>query len=321
MAKIYTVEWTPAILAHPALQIGMAANWWGIVGEKLTKMLGRISKSSDIISGILGSGAEHDGAPYSLTEEFVSVYRMHSLVPDNIAFFSASSGKHIKTIPVPDSTFDKAQPPLHENPFTLPDAFYSFGIKHPGAITHNNYPSFLRNLPTPDGQTRDLGTVDILRDRERGVPRYCAFRRHLRMSVPKTFEDLTGGDAALAGELREAYGEDGLERVDALVGSHAEPVIPGFGFSKTAFRVFILMASRRLKADRFIGGHGEWSEGTYTKVGFWWVQNSGMKDVLGRHFPELGALLERNGGRNVFAPWVKMEESDKYRGVETNAPA
>ena len=37
LAKIHTVEWTPAILAHPALQIGMNANWWGIVGEKLTK--------------------------------------------------------------------------------------------------------------------------------------------------------------------------------------------------------------------------------------------------------------------------------------------
>jgi hypothetical protein len=85
MAKIHTVEWTPAILAHPALQIGMNANWWGIVGEKLTKMLGRISKTSDIISGIPGSGAEQDGAPFSLTEEFVSVYRMHSLMPGNYA--------------------------------------------------------------------------------------------------------------------------------------------------------------------------------------------------------------------------------------------
>ncbi len=27
--------------------------------------------------------------------------------------------------------------------------------------------------------------------RERGVPRYCAFRRHFNMSVPKSFEDLT----------------------------------------------------------------------------------------------------------------------------------
>src|SRR5207249_2638318 len=33
MAKIHTVEWTPAILPNPALKIGMNANWWGLLGE------------------------------------------------------------------------------------------------------------------------------------------------------------------------------------------------------------------------------------------------------------------------------------------------
>ena len=90
MAKIHTVEWTPAILAHPALQIGMAANWWGIVGETLTKAVGRISKTSEAISGIPGSGVDHQGIPYSLTEEFVSVYRMHSLIPGIFRLCSCS---------------------------------------------------------------------------------------------------------------------------------------------------------------------------------------------------------------------------------------
>jgi hypothetical protein len=45
MAKIHTVEWTPAILGHPALQIAMRANWWGLAGEKIHKLLGRISKN------------------------------------------------------------------------------------------------------------------------------------------------------------------------------------------------------------------------------------------------------------------------------------
>ena len=80
MAKIHTVEWTPAILAHPAVKLGMNTNWWGMAGENLNKLLGRISKS-DIISGIPGSGANQTGCPYSLTEEFVSVYRMHPLIP------------------------------------------------------------------------------------------------------------------------------------------------------------------------------------------------------------------------------------------------
>jgi hypothetical protein len=90
MAKIHTLEWTPAILHHPTLKIGMNTNWWGLVGESLTKMLGRISKTSEIISGIPGSGVDQCGVPYSLTEEFVSVYRMHSLIPDNIAFVGLS---------------------------------------------------------------------------------------------------------------------------------------------------------------------------------------------------------------------------------------
>lgn len=81
IAKIHTVEWTPAILGHPALQLGMNTNWWGLVGETLTKLVGRLSKTSDVISGIPGSGTDHFGVPYSLTEEFVSVYRMHSLIP------------------------------------------------------------------------------------------------------------------------------------------------------------------------------------------------------------------------------------------------
>jgi hypothetical protein len=48
------------------------------------------------------------------------------------------------------------------------------------------------------------------------------------------------------------------------------------------------------------------------------VQNSGMKDVLKRHFPELAAVIPEK--TNVFAPWVKLPGSRAYTGVETNAP-
>jgi len=314
MAKIHTVEWTPAILAHPTLRIAMDANWWGLVGESLTKKLGRLSKTSEVISGIPGSGVDHFGVPYSLTEEFVSVYRMHSLVPDNIAFFGAEDGEHKSTIPVEDMLFTKAQQPLDNN-ISFADAFYSFGVNYPGAVTNHNYPNFLRNLTTPDGQIRDMGTVDLLRDRERGVPRYNEFRRLLHMSAPKTFEELTGGDKDLAQQLSDAYGGN-IELVDMLIGSHSERVPKGFGFSDTAFRIFILMASRRLKSDRFIAG--QWNKETYTKEGLNYVQNTGMKDILGRHFPVLKDVLGK--GKNVFAPWEKFERTRLYSGVETNAP-
>jgi hypothetical protein len=150
----------------------------------------------------------------------------------------------------------------------------------------------MQQLTTPDGQVRDMGTVDILRDRERGVPRYIE----------------------LAARLSEVYDGD-IDKVDTLVGSHSEPLPEGFGFSDTAFRIFILMASRRLKSDRFIAG--AWNAEMYTKEGFEWVQNTTMSDVLGRHFPELKAVMPEK--TNVFAPWERLPESRAYTGIETNA--
>ena len=46
----------------------------------------------------------------------------------------------------------------------------------------------------------------------------------------------------------------------------AEPLPPGFGFSDTAFRIFILMASRRLRSDRFFTN--DYSPDVYTPEGF-----------------------------------------------------
>ncbi len=87
MAKIHTVEWTPAIVAHPTTKLGMNANWWGLMGERFTKRFGRIGKG-EVLSGIPGSPTNHHSAPYSLTEEFVAVYRMHPLLPDDFTFRS-----------------------------------------------------------------------------------------------------------------------------------------------------------------------------------------------------------------------------------------
>ena len=49
---------------------------------------------------------------------------------------------------------------------------------------------------------------------------------------------------------RRVYDGD-IERVDVTVGMGAERLPKGFAFSDTAFRIFVLMASRRLNSDRF----------------------------------------------------------------------
>src|SRR5437867_2979084 len=87
MAKIHTTDWTPAIIAHPTTVTALRTNWWGLEGERLDKRLGRIT-NNEVIRGIPGSPTDHHGVPYSLTEEFVCVYRMHPLIPDEFSFRS-----------------------------------------------------------------------------------------------------------------------------------------------------------------------------------------------------------------------------------------
>ncbi len=62
MAKIHTVDWTPAVIAHPTTVVALRANWWGILGEGFVKRFGRRT-SNEVIRGIPGSPTDHHTAP------------------------------------------------------------------------------------------------------------------------------------------------------------------------------------------------------------------------------------------------------------------
>ena len=298
IAKIHTVEWTPAILPHPATQAAMDINWWGLLGKKVKGTIGRIG-SSEVLSGIIGSPADHHTAPYYIPEEFVSVYRMHPLIPDELDFYSHQSGKHKATKDFPEIFGVRARGAITS--LTAEDALYSFGVQHPGAITLHNYPNFLRALIREDGERPfDLAAVDILRDRERGVPRYNRFREIIGRKRVDSFEALTNNPLWVK-ELREVYNDD-IDSVDLMVGLFAEEVPEGFGFSDTAFRVFILMASRRLKSDRFFTT--DYRADVYTQWGLDWIDNNSFTTVLRRHYPALSPAL--CGLSNGFHPWQKL---------------
>ena len=297
MAKIHTVEWTTCILRHPALQIGMNANWYGALGETFKEKIGRVG-DNEALSGIVGSPVDHHAAPFSLTEEFVTVYRLHPLIPDDWNFFSLESGEHLF-----NKTFTEIQG-KHTRDFMhsleMSDLWYSMGLASAGAVCLHNYPAALRKLERIDGQFVDLATLDLVRDRERGVPRYNDFREMLNMPRRKSIDEITP-NKEWAREINEIYGGD-VDLVDIQIGMQAEQPPKGFGFSDTAFRIFILMASRRLKSDRFFTT--DFRPEVYTQVGFDWVNNTSMKDVLMRHYPELEPVLA-NVDR-VFAPWPKL---------------
>ncbi|MBJ7608944.1 MAG: peroxidase [Candidatus Dormibacteraeota bacterium] len=296
IAKIHTVDWTPAIIAHPTTVDALRSNWWGILGERFDARWGRLTKW-DLLRGIPGTATNHHGVPYSLTEEFVAVYRMHPLIPDDFTFRSLQDDAVLQQLTLEDVGALKVRGLLGE--YAMSDLFYSFGRMNPGAITLHNYPRMLQHFNRPDGTLVDLAATDILRSRERGVPRYNEFRRLFHLKPARTFEQLTD-NPQWAKELREVY-EGDIEKVDLTIGMYAEPLPKGFGFSDTAFRVFILMASRRLKSDRFFTV--DYRPEVYTQSGIDWVERNSMRTVLLRHFPELAPAL--TDVANPFAPWVQ----------------
>lgn len=62
------------------------------------------------------------------------------------------------------------------------------------------------------------------------------------MSPISKWEDLTD-DNEVVSALEEVYGND-VEKLDLLVGLHAEKKIKGFAISETSFFIFLLIASR-----------------------------------------------------------------------------
>ncbi|CAL9240558.1 unnamed protein product [Arabidopsis halleri] len=294
IAKVHTIDWTIELLKTDTLTAGMRINWYGFLGKKVKDMVG--ARFGPIFSGLVGLKKPKDhGVPYSLTEEFVSVYRMHCLLPETLILRDMKS-----------ENVDKANPAIErEIPMTeligkeavekgskigFEQLLVSMGHQSCGALTLWNYPNWMRNLVAQDidGEDRphliDMAALEIYRDRERGVPRYNEFRKNLLMSPISKWEELTDDEEAIK-VLREVY-EDDIEKLDLNVGLHAEKKIKGFAISETAFFIFLLVASRRLEADRFFTTN--FNEKTYTKEGLEWVNTTEtLKDVIDRHFPSL----------------------------------
>ncbi|GAQ80091.1 hypothetical protein KFL_000460035 [Klebsormidium nitens] len=290
IAKIHTLEWMPTILGfNPVLSSGLDIIWHGLSAD--------LPIPSGFDTGILQSPAVrgiadktyYAGTPFSITEEFAAVSRMHSLLPETITLLPNSTVNggpaNVTVYPVSNTSFAGAEALLDRH--SIQEWLTAFGTGTPGALTLNNYPDFLATLVHPTRGSLNMAAIDIVRDRERGVLRYNALRRALRLTPITTFEDLTP-NATVVSLLRSVYSS--ADDVDLLVGCLAEEPRPrGFSFGETAFTLILQMASRLLKTDRFF--QEAFTPNVYSQTGIDWVNNATFKNVLLRHFPELAPAL------------------------------
>jgi len=121
LAKIHTVEWTPAILPNDKLKKAMYRNWYGLANpqtwSKFLKHIPGFNKTdwfsghseNLVISGIVGGKRNDAGVPFSITEEFTSVYRLHPLLPEQLEFKTlAKGGSPVKSVPFVETIREKS---------------------------------------------------------------------------------------------------------------------------------------------------------------------------------------------------------------------
>ena len=306
LAKIHTIDWTIELLKTRTLEVGMRTNWYGF-----PKAIGRlpgfaVSVLPDIMKKTGNqTPADDKGVPFSLTEEFAAVYRLHPLLPDQlIIHLDSANSNNTLTVPMSELVGEQGERALRTDP-ARPMQYWDSILRYPcGNLQLHNFPNTLRNLNPTDSLGRtiphpiDLAALDLYRDRERGILRFNNFRRSLKLPAFKDFYDLTR-DETLTAELVEVYGTNGIDRCDLQVCRFAEKKLPGFAISETSFIVFLLMATRRLEADPFL--HEYYTEENYSATGLEWVENTEtLREVLERHYPDL--VKDIPEGQSAFTP-------------------
>ena len=196
----------------------------------------------------VNGGVNHFGSPFNFPEEFVTVYRLHGLVPDLIEYRDwADDPNAIRNkVPVVATFRGPATEAMRDR--GLASWGLSLGRQRLGALTLQNHARFHQNLEmerlsTPT-RTIDVAALDLMRDRERGVPRFNEFRRQYGLRQLTSFDDfvdkrLEEGSPAraeqerLAGLLREVYGQhrcdDSKVITDAQVNADGSPITDCLG--------------------------------------------------------------------------------------------
>lgn len=349
----HTHDWTKMLLYKGVTHLGMEIDYWGLLGRRFKKWwypkmwmhrwFGWLLKN-DILSGLPGSKVQRWSAPYSLGQSFLKVYRMRELMRDIYRIYSMKSGEKRADVPLAEMQGVHTRRPLAAH--SQEDWLYSAGLQFPGDILLNNVTEQMRHLKTMDGREVDMTLMDLLRDDERGFPRYNEYRRALHLPAPRSMLELTGGDWDLAQRLDKAYRKyikdmwaikngrpaseapeptdlEVVESVHAHVGLRASPRMPGMVLSVDAYIIFTLNAPDRFAANRFLSEQFDFE--TYGEVGINRVLRFDFKTLLLRHWPQLDLALD--GKASGYMPFNRLhpqldpavDAEEKAMGIVTHS--
>ncbi|HET7231912.1 MAG TPA: peroxidase family protein [Longimicrobium sp.] len=185
----------------------------------------------------VNGGVNHFGSPFNFPEEFITVYRLHPLVPDLIEMRDYHHPNAIgEKFPVIQSFRGKATGAMDHA--GLANWALSMGRQRLGALALQNHPAFLQNLPMPRMNSAtnmvDVAALDIIRDRERGVPRFNEFRRQYGLRQLSSFDDFIDlrpsvtpetqqHQRRLVAQLRQIYGQHVCDSTRVITNAQLDP--------------------------------------------------------------------------------------------------
>jgi len=181
------------------------------------------------------------------------------------------------------------------------------GVQPAGWVTLNNHPESIRRISHPAvvydrsnpfaaGECEvvplyDLGAVDIVRERERGLPKIGQYWRNIGLGqyAPTQWMNIanTADQASILGDL---YGWN-IENVDFVVGMMGQNSLPIDGLPQVSSAGFIPFVISRAYSDRFLTSAG-FTPASYTQWGLARLFGTGAP---GSHGVSLAQIIVENG--------------------------
>lgn len=266
--KIHAVEWTPVLFNNARSTAAQRALWGRYECKNHYRSLFESdSRALCVVIDIMRRNNEDD--PWGWTNSFISVYRIHFLLGDDLTIEKADSSDASLPSPI---TFT-LQEMLTDSTVAKGDGDKNLGggsiftkythakvgdglLKAPlGIPALGSYPS---GLTLAGGFKHEMPAIEIYRDRQMGTARYADWLEAINLPRPTSWEDIypskTDDQKAMQNKLKAVYGDDGIDDVDVLIGLTAQRAfknLPGHVVVDPAYFVFALQTPMRSYRDKF----------------------------------------------------------------------
>jgi hypothetical protein len=308
IVKVHSVEWTAQLVGDP-ISYEFFQRFW--------KEFGKQAYRKDLY--------------YAVSEEFISSYILHEIVPPQFDLVD-KDGKTVERVDFVKELFlIHGQNQLKKH--GVPNVLNAFGLNPMGLIMPFNVsPTFRRFeglnfitgaghenlihsvqqnkaadsgrlLPADNPEDRasyvDLGALSVARDRDARVPFYNDMRERLCIPRLKSIGEISN-DPKVVETLESLYKGD-VNKIEYIVGYKAESRPSNWALTPTQVRTFLPVVIYRILADRFYTEN--FNAATYTQYGMDRLADIRLYDIIKECYGP--SMLPPDRDHPIFHQWNK----------------